>query len=187
MPFLQREGLGRVKRPLQWLCVQACPTGAMRAFKLGSDEWEQRIKTESLSAYSPEYGCDPRVLYKNLKRFTHGFIAGSVALKDVDECAEGAKVILKNGSGKKIQNRLEKKWKLKVDDFASHKVAEKIDIPVLIVHDTKDGDVPVSCAYNIRQNLQKGSLLVSHGLGHTKILRDKEIVNKSVEFIIQNT
>lgn len=94
---------------------------------------------------------------------------------------------LRNGSGKKIQNRLEKKWQLKVDDYASHKVARNIDIPVLIVHDTKDGDVPVSCAYNIRQNLQNGSLLVSHGLGHTKILRDKGIVNKSIEFIIQNT
>jgi anaerobic selenocysteine-containing dehydrogenase len=30
-------------------CVQACPTGALRAFKLGSDEWEQWIKAESLS------------------------------------------------------------------------------------------------------------------------------------------
>lgn len=90
-------------------------------------------------------------------------------------------------SAKKIQQRLEKTWGLRVDDYASHQVAKHIDIPVLIVHDTEDGDVPVSCAYNIRQNLKNGSLLISHGLGHTKILRDPGIVNKSVEFIIENT
>ncbi|MEQ6122801.1 alpha/beta hydrolase [Pseudotenacibaculum sp. MALMAid0570] len=90
-------------------------------------------------------------------------------------------------SAKKIQKNLEKKWSRKADDYASHHLAKKITIPVLIVHDTKDGDVPVSCAYNIRQNLKNGSLLISHGLGHTKILRDKEIVHKSVEFIIKNT
>ena len=64
---------------------------------------------------------------------------------------------------------------------------KKIEIPVLVVHDTKDGDVPVSCAYRIRQSLTNGSLLITNGLGHTKILRNKEIVNKSIEFIIQNT
>lgn len=94
---------------------------------------------------------------------------------------------LHSWTAKRIQNRLEKKWKLQVDDFASHQLAKKIDIPVLIVHDTQDGDVPVSCAYNIRQNLKKGSILISHGLGHTKILRDQKIVTKSVEFIIRNT
>jgi len=94
---------------------------------------------------------------------------------------------LKKSSALKMQKQLEKKWRLKVDDFASHQVAKKIDIPVLLVHDTNDGDVPVSCAYNIRQNLKHGSLLITYGLGHTKILRNKEIVNKSVEFIIKHT
>ncbi len=94
---------------------------------------------------------------------------------------------LKKQSGKKIQQRLERKWKLKVDDYASHEVAKRIDIPVLHVHDTEDGDVPVSCAYNIRQNLTNGALLITHGLGHTKILRDPDTVKKSVDFIIENT
>lgn len=94
---------------------------------------------------------------------------------------------LKKTSGKKIQTSLERKWKLEVDDFASHHVAKNIDIPVLHVHDTTDGDVPVSCAYNIRQSLPKGSLLITHGLGHTKILRDTKTVKKTVDFILENT
>lgn len=96
-------------------------------------------------------------------------------------------LMLKEKSARKIQTKLEKRWNLKADDFASSYVARKIKIPVLVVHDTKDGDVPVSSAYKIRQNLKNGSLLITHGLGHTKILRNQEIVNKSVEFIIQNT
>ena len=94
---------------------------------------------------------------------------------------------LKEKSAKKIQLGLEKKWMIHIDDFSSSTVAKKIKIPVLVVHDIIDGDVPVSCAYRIRQNLEKGSLLITNGLGHTKILRNNEIVHKSIKFIIQHT
>ena len=90
---------------------------------------------------------------------------------------------LNEKSAKKIQSGLEKKWMIHIDDFSSSTVAKKIKIPVLVVHDIIDGDVPVSCGYRIRQSLSKGSLLITNGLGHTKILRNKAIVNKSIEFI----
>ena len=94
---------------------------------------------------------------------------------------------LNEKSAKKIQSGLEKKWMIHIDDFSSSTVAKKIKIPVLVVHDIIDGDVPVSCAFRIRQNLEKGSLLITNGLGHTKILRNNEIVHKSIKFIIQHT
>jgi pimeloyl-ACP methyl ester carboxylesterase len=94
---------------------------------------------------------------------------------------------LKEKSAKKIQSGLEKKWVIHLDDFSSSNVAKKIKIPVLVVHDKTDGDVPVSCAYKIRQNLEKGSLFITNGLGHTKILRNNEVVHKSIKFIIQHT
>ena len=94
---------------------------------------------------------------------------------------------LKEKSAKKIQSGLEKKWVIHLDDFSSSTVAKKIKIPVLVVHDKTDGDVPVSCAYKIRQNLEKGSLFITNGLGHTKILRNNEVINKSIKFIIQHT
>jgi pimeloyl-ACP methyl ester carboxylesterase len=87
----------------------------------------------------------------------------------------------------KMQAYFRKKWNLNVDHFASSTAAKKVDIPTLIVHDVLDGDVPVSCAINIRQNLQNGSLYITKGLGHTKILRDKKVTNKIVDFIILNT
>ena len=94
---------------------------------------------------------------------------------------------LKEKSAKKIQLGLEKKWMIHIDDFSSSSVAKKIKIPVLVVHDIIDGDVPVSCAYRIQQNLEKGSLFITNGLGHTKILRNNEVINKSIKFILQHT
>jgi pimeloyl-ACP methyl ester carboxylesterase len=86
-----------------------------------------------------------------------------------------------------MQAYFKKKWNVKVDDFSSSTVAKKVDIPTLIVHDVLDGDVAVSCAINIRQNLQNGSLYITKGLGHTKILRDKKVTNRIVDFITLNT
>lgn len=94
---------------------------------------------------------------------------------------------LKKGAGKRLQKRAEKKWKLKVDDYSASMASRHIKQPVLVIHDTKDGDVPVSSAYEIRQNLEKGTLLITHGLGHTKILRNQEVINEAVQFIIKNT
>ena len=55
----------------------------------------QAIKQSDLiEVYQPHYKTKPRVYYKNLYRYTRCFIAGSVALKDTDECAEGARVTL---------------------------------------------------------------------------------------------
>lgn len=94
---------------------------------------------------------------------------------------------LKDKTYVKLTHHFEKKWKGKVDGFASSHVAKKISIPTLVVHDTEDGDVPVSYAKDIRQNLQNGTLLITNGLGHTKILRDRDIVRRTVDYIIQNT
>ena len=85
----------------------------------------------------------------------------------------------------KMKTHIQKKWNIILDDFSSSKVAQKIKIPVLVIHDINDGDVAVSCAQKIRQNLEKGSLLITNNLGHTKILRDNETVKKVVSFIIK--
>jgi hypothetical protein len=70
-------------------------------------------------------------------------------------------------------------------DFAGSEVAKKIKMPIFVVSDAIDVDVAVSCALNIRQNLKNGTLYLSSGLGHAKILRDKEVTNKIVNFIIK--
>ncbi len=53
----------------------------------------------------------------------------------------------------------------------------------MVLHDTQDMDVDVSNAYKIRQNLVNGELLVTNGLGHRRILRDKKIIDRIIDFI----
>ena len=87
----------------------------------------------------------------------------------------------------KMKKRFDKKLQVDIDDYSSSKQAKLVDIPALVIHDSFDGDVPVSCSYEIRQSLQQGKLYITNGLGHTKILRNMDVVNKAVNFIIKNS
>jgi Fe-S-cluster-containing dehydrogenase component len=81
-------------------CVQACPTGALRAILVEDTAMKRVIEEEKLEVLAPERNTQPRVYYKNLYRFSHCFIGGSVAfVKDgVTDCAEGAVITLTKDS-----------------------------------------------------------------------------------------
>jgi Fe-S-cluster-containing dehydrogenase component len=80
-------------------CVQACPTGALRAEYLDDAEWDKVMATEGLAALNPEYGTRPGVFYKNLYRYDKCFIAGSLAVagEGTLDCAAGVRVMLLKG------------------------------------------------------------------------------------------
>jgi len=84
-------------------CVQACPTGALHIVRAEDGEMQEIVKSETLEILHPEYHTKPRVFYKNLYRYTHYFIAGSVAVeKDgISDCAQGAIVTLIKDSEKR--------------------------------------------------------------------------------------
>lgn len=80
---------------------QCCPTDVFKSVKIDDSEMKKIAATEGLEVLQPELGTKPRVYYKNLYLMTQCFVGGSVAMhvEGVEECAEGAKVILKqNGS-----------------------------------------------------------------------------------------
>ncbi|CAM1365092.1 Pimeloyl-ACP methyl ester carboxylesterase [Tenacibaculum sediminilitoris] len=87
----------------------------------------------------------------------------------------------------KMKHLFDKKWQRDIDIHSSSVQAKSIKAATLVVHDSFDGDVDVSCAMAIRQNLQNGKLLITEGLGHTKILRNPKIASKIVDFIIQKS
>lgn len=84
---------------------------------------------------------------------------------------------------KKMKELFDKKWGHDVDLHSSSIMAKNIPTPTLVIHDSFDGDVAVSCAIAIRQNLQNGRLLITEGLGHTKILRNPKVASRIVDFI----
>lgn len=83
----------------------------------------------------------------------------------------------------KLEKMFEKKHHFKLDSFSSEHNAPKVDIPTLVVHDSDDIYVNVSSAIAIRQNLKHGQLLITNGLGHHKIFKDKFVIQRIINFI----
>ncbi len=80
---------------------QSCPTDVFRSLKIEDQEMQRIKEQEDLEVLHPEYESKPRVYYKNLHLMTKCFVAGAVVvnLEGLEECAEGAEVVLKqNGS-----------------------------------------------------------------------------------------
>lgn len=76
---------------------QICPTGVFRSVKVDDQEMQRIRDAEGLEVLQPELATKPRVYYRNLHLMTRCFVGGSV-VKDVagvEECAEGAEVILR--------------------------------------------------------------------------------------------
>jgi len=94
---------------------------------------------------------------------------------------------LKSKIAKRLKKHYDTKFNMDIDNYSSENQAKGIKVPVLIVHDSLDGDVSVRCAFNIRQKLENGTLLITEGLGHTKILRDKATVSEVVNFIKEHS
>jgi pimeloyl-ACP methyl ester carboxylesterase len=81
-----------------------------------------------------------------------------------------------------LRARFENKLKDKLSDYDVYAAAKEINIPVLVIHDKQDEDVPVNCAEHIYKNLPNGRILITDGLGHRKILGDKTTIQHIMEF-----
>lgn len=94
-----------------------------------------------------------------------------------------SKLELKPEMGDKLQLHFEKKYGEKMDSLSAHISAKEIEIPVLIIHDNDDEEVPIKCAIHIHKHLKNGQLMITKGLGHRRILGDQNVVEKVVHFI----
>jgi pimeloyl-ACP methyl ester carboxylesterase len=67
--------------------------------------------------------------------------------------------------------------------FSALAGARRIDAPVLVVHDREDEAVPDSHAREIAALLPNGTLLLTQGLGHNRLLRDPGLIEAVVGFL----
>lgn len=74
-----------------------CPNDVFRSLKLEDNEMQRLVAEEGLEVLQPELGTRPRVWYKNLHLVDKCFVSGTVVVNvdGVEDCAEGAEVVLK--------------------------------------------------------------------------------------------
>jgi pimeloyl-ACP methyl ester carboxylesterase len=94
-----------------------------------------------------------------------------------------SKLELKPAISLSLRLYFEKKYNENMDSFSAYKAAEKIIVPVLVIHDNDDHEVPVKAGIHIHKHLKKGELMLTNGLGHRKILGDPAVIKKIIEFI----
>ena len=71
------------------------------------------------------------------------------------------------------------------EDASIYALADQIpDIPILVIHDEEDRDVPIHHAEVLKGKLPHIELYKTKGLGHLRILKDKAVINKCIDFII---
>lgn len=82
-------------------CVESCPVNAMVFGDLNdpNSNISQLLKTTATEVLRPEFKLQEKVRYIGLPK---RFVAGTVVLKDKQECAANAQVELVNGKGSKI-------------------------------------------------------------------------------------
>jgi pimeloyl-ACP methyl ester carboxylesterase len=115
-----------------------------------------------------------------LKRFvTIG--SGDIIQDIIDEFIQ--KLELRPKIGTLMCEQFEKKSHEAMSNYSSYLAAKEIDIPVLVIHDENDAEVPLSCGKHIHDNLRNGELMITHGLGHRKILGNREVIERSLSFI----
>jgi len=86
-------------------------------------------------------------------------------------------------TGKLMIKLFEKKFGETINSYSAYIAAQEVKIPVLVVHDEDDADVPVSAAHHIAEHLENAEVLITKGLGHRKILGDSKVIKKIIEFL----
>lgn len=107
--------------------------------------------------------------------------SGNIVNDIIDDFA--SKIKLKKSTAILLNNHFERKYNKTMNSYSAYLSASEITIPVLVIHDEDDHDVPVSAAIHIHKHLKNGSLMITKKLGHRKILGDERVIEKTIEFI----
>lgn len=88
-------------------------------------------------------------------------------------------------TGKYITRYIEKTYGKPFEKFHARETGRDANLPLLVVHDEDDKEVSVRDAEALQPVLKQGRFFITRGLGHTKILRNAEVIAEAVAFINQ--
>ena len=82
-----------------------------------------------------------------------------------------------------MQENLESRLQVRFEELHIPTLARSLTTPALIVHDVDDADVPYGHGAEIAEAWPAAELVTTRGLGHRSILRDPEIVRRTIDFL----
>jgi pimeloyl-ACP methyl ester carboxylesterase len=97
------------------------------------------------------------------------------------------KVSRKLGLGDEVVNltrlRLEEKFEIAWDTLRAETLAPRMTTPLLVIHDEGDREVHIENARKLAATWPSATLVTTRGLGHRRVLRDDDVIDKAVSFV----
>ena len=84
-----------------------------------------------------------------------------------------------------MKTHFEKKFGVEMESYSASFAAQSVAIPVLVIHDKNDEEIPVQAAHSIKNNLKDCEIYITEKLGHRKILGDKKVIETMLNFILK--
>jgi pimeloyl-ACP methyl ester carboxylesterase len=125
-----------------------------------------------------EQGLRPRrvALLAPAVRAAHALGKFKVLFALRDRAADGLRAHIERHFGADIWERL-----------SSDRIAQGLDIPALIVHDDEDPQIDAADGALLARAWNGARFVSTQGLGHVKVVRDAETIDRVVDFIAERT
>jgi pimeloyl-ACP methyl ester carboxylesterase len=81
--------------------------------------------------------------------------------------------------------RLEQRENMLMEHLSIRHNAPRIAVPTLVIHDRNDVVVPCSDSLSLSKHLPHARLLTTRGLGHRRVLKDKEVLQAVAAFLAE--
>lgn len=90
---------------------------------------------------------------------------------------------LSSKARKHFQDYIEETAKIKLNEISLRNILREIQQPILVIHDKNDEEVPYEDALKLTEGLKEYDHLFTEGLGHRRILKSEQVLNKVVGFM----
>lgn len=84
---------------------------------------------------------------------------------------------------RRICNRIERDFQVDLEQISTNYLASKLNLMGLIMHDEHDLDVSIDNAKAVASKWPNANLVITEGLGHRRILMDREVIDTIVGFL----
>lgn len=83
----------------------------------------------------------------------------------------------------RVKERVERRLGVPMEEMLAHAIAPKMQIPLLVIHDRDDKEVPFDVGRRVAHRWPGAELMITSGLGHQRILRDPNVRDAAVSFV----